>query len=316
VSESQRENVTKRDRQKQRREAKLAAERAAAARARRNRLFVFAFLGAVVLAGIGVVVQRQLSARAAQQAQVQAVADNLEALGCTPDEQQPDLGGGHLSGTPEELVAEPPAALYPDRPASSGRHLGQVAKTGVYDTLVDERLLVHNLEHGYINVYYGEGAAPEQISELKTWAQEQIDGDFDHMIVTPWTGDALPDEANFAYTAWGFRQLCREFDPEVAEVFTRAHHGSAGIAPEKTIPAHTGTDQQGVLDPTEENILFPPLDTELGGGEPNAGTQAPTEPVEGSTEQGPGPDSAPDSPLDPSLEPLSGTEGPPTETAS
>lgn len=252
------ETPSKRERQKQRREVKLAEQRAAAAKARRNRLLI---IGALVLIFLGLVaaaVMRQRAESARLAAQEQEAIAQLDELGCTPDEEQDDLGGGHLEST--ALAAAPPEDLYEQtgRPASSGQHFGSVFKTGVYDQLLDERILVHNLEHGYINAYYTEDAPEDEVTALKEFAQEQIDGPYKKLIVSPWDGEMAEPEANFAFTAWHFRQLCESFDTGVYEVFIRKHHSGAGRAPERTVGAHLEAGG-GVIDPGEESYLLPPL---------------------------------------------------------
>lgn len=265
------EQLSKRERQKARRENRLAAERAAAAKARRNRIIAFAGVAVLVLVGIGFAVQRQLRAGAADRTARAAVATKLQQLGCTEDTKQPDLGGTHIDQDGSAAVAaNPPEKLYPDRPASSGRHVSYWVVSGVYDTLIDERPLIHSLEHGWTNIYYLPTAPADQITKLKDWARAQIDGAYPKMIVAPWISGALPQGANFAYVAWNSRQLCGQFDPQVAGLFAKAHSGSNSKAPEEAlIPAGTKADNRFTFDPSEANLLFPPLDQQLGQGQPN-----------------------------------------------
>jgi hypothetical protein len=252
------ENLSKRERQKQRREAKREAERAAAARARRQRTLTFLLVGVLVLGLVGLAIQRQFAQRGADRAAREAAAAQLDELGCTPAETRPNLGASHLDGT--ELVANPPEVLYPDRPATSGPHLGSVALTGVFDEPIDERLLVHNLEHGYVTFYYTDDADPADVEALRAFAQEQIDGRFPKIIAAPasWQlGDGQP----IAFAAWDARQLCERFSEDIALTFLNDFHGLSGTAPERTVQAHTNPGQQGVLNPrdVEGPLLFPPL---------------------------------------------------------
>jgi Protein of unknown function (DUF3105) len=271
------EQLSKRERQRARREARRAAERAAQARARRNRIIVFAVVAVLVFAGIGVAVQRQRAATAADRAAQAAVAAKLGQLGCTTDTKQPDLGGTHIDeGGPAAVAANPPEKLYPDRPASSGRHVSYWVVSGVYDTLIDERPLVHSLEHGWINIYYLRTAPSDQVAQLKAWARQQIRGSFPKMIVAPWIGGDLPHGAKFAYVAWDYRQLCGQFDPQVAGVFAKAHSGSNSKAPEASaIPAGVQADNRITFDPSKANLLFPPLDQRFGQGQPNVAPKVP-----------------------------------------
>lgn len=246
--------LSKRERQKQRREAKLAQQRAQEAKSRRLRIAVFAAIGVVFAGLIGLAIQRQAAERARLAEQEAAVQARLDDLGCTPDESMEDRGQGHLEAA--ALASSPPDTLYPDRPATSGTHYSNWLITGVYDELIDERALIHNLEHGYVVSYYSQDAPADQIDEYKQAAQEHIDGNYPKLIVAPWDG-ALPEGANFAYVAWGQRQLCQQFDADVFELFVRSHHSSAGDAPERTLPPHLTADQG--IDPEGEPFLLPPL---------------------------------------------------------
>ncbi|MDP9406287.1 MAG: DUF3105 domain-containing protein [Actinomycetota bacterium] len=251
------DSPSKRERQKQRREAKLREQRAQAAKARRNRLLAFVALGVVVAGLVGAAIANQVRQRQ-EVAQRRAAAEaRLDEVGCTPDTEQPSAGQGHLGG--QDLATQPPDVLYPDRPASSGMHFGNWLKTGVYDVRIDERILVHNLEHGYVLAYYDEDASDEDVEALKSYAETQIDGKFPKLVVAPWD-EQLPDDANVAYVAWNFRQLCEQFDEEILDVFLTAHHSGAGIAPEKTIAPHLEAGN-GTLDPEGKDLLLPPLGT-------------------------------------------------------
>ncbi|HVM19922.1 MAG TPA: DUF3105 domain-containing protein [Egibacteraceae bacterium] len=270
------ERLSKRERQKRRREAKLAEQRAAEARSRRVRLLIFALIGVVFAGLVGAAVVNQRAQRAelaAREAQTQA---RLDDLGCTEDEQMEDRGQGHLDG--QTLAQRPPEAIYPDRPATSGEHHNNWFITGTYDQLLDERVLVHNLEHGYVVVYYTEGADADQVADLKAAAEEHIEGPYKKVIVAPWDGE-LADGANFAYTAWTQRQLCEQYDPDVFELFLRNHHSGAGDAPEKHLPPHL-TPQDGI-DPGDEPFLLPPLGEERA---PEGMEEDGTIPTDGATE--------------------------------
>lgn len=248
--------LTKRERQKQRREARLAQERAQLARARRNRLLAIAGVAVIALAGVGLAVANQVSQRQERQAEIASAEARLDELGCTPIEEQPNLGGAHLND-PGALAAADPDVIYPERPATSGPHLGAVAATGVYDDLVDERLVLHNLEHGYVTFWYSPDADPEMVQDLKDFGQERIDGDNPKLIVAP--HDSLPEGVDFGTVAWNFRQLCSQFDTEVASAFLSQHYNGEQ-APERFQPPHRA-GERGVIDPAAQDgpLLFPPL---------------------------------------------------------
>lgn len=248
---------SKRERQKQRRDVKVAEQRRQQAKARRNRLIALGAVAVVALAAIGLVVNNRLAARREANAVLAAAQQQQAALGCTDITQMENLGGGHLQDA-AQIEAADPAVIYPDRPASSGEHLPAVAATGIYDEQVDERLLLHNLEHGYVNVYYDEDADPAQVEAARAYVQGQIDGDRPEMIMSPY-GEPLQGDANFAFASWGWRQLCGGFDENLLGAFLQQHYNTSD-APEQFTGPHRA-DQQGVLDPNAEEgpLLFPPL---------------------------------------------------------
>lgn len=255
---------TKRERQKARRADRLAAEAKAAQAARRNRLIAYGLVVVLVLAGVGALIYQQVAQTQRVEDLRGDVAARLEEFGCTEDVRMPDLGGTHIASSAEALIAEPPETLYPDRPPTSGRHVGQVVASGVYDVLIDERVLTHNLEHGYVNVLYLPDAPEDQVEAMKAWVTERM-GEFPKIVVSEWYGEPFPDGANFASTAWFQRQQCAQWYPDSLELFIQEHYGTNGEGPERTIGAHT-VGQQGVLDPEGEDLLLPPLDTQFGAG--------------------------------------------------
>lgn len=273
--------ASKRERQKARRAERLERE-AAAAKSQAGKKRLFRGLGVLlVLALIGGLVYSQIAARQARTELASSVSERLDDLGCTEDVRMPDLGGGHIGGDGAAVAAEAPQVIYGgDEPPSSGRHVGQVVATGVYDVPIDPRVTTHNLEHGYIVLHHAEDAPADQVEEMTAWAQDQIDGDRPKMVLTPYYGE-MAGGANFAWTAWFQRQTCDTFDPDVVEVFADNHYDIDGEGPEKGIPTHN-VGAQGVLDPEGEPLLLPPLDAQLG--EDGDAEGAEDEPTEQATE--------------------------------
>ena len=273
-------NPTKRARQKQRRRLRLEAERLADNRARRRRRVAFGLAALAVVGAAGAGVANVVRDRAEVAARQRAVAANLDNLGCTAVEELPSGGTQHFDGA--ELVSNPPEVAYPDRPAAGGRMAPGVAEPGVYEEPVDERLLVHNLEHGFVTVYHGPGALPADVQKLRDLAGQQSDR-FGRLIVAPWT-DPLPDDANFAVLSWGRRQLCRDYDADLVLSYIEQNHGARSGAPEAAM-AGAANDANPVRPGGDGPFLLPPLTGESPSESGGTGSEAPASDGE-STEGG------------------------------
>lgn len=247
---------SKRQRQKERRAAKRVQQQRAAVAAKRRRTTATAAVVLLVLAGVGALVAGQVSNWRERQATVADAEERLADFGCTPLEEMADLGAGHFSGQPAELEASPPSEAYAHRPTTSGRHLPSVVATGVYDDYVDERLTTHNMEHGYVIVWWDPELPADDVEEIQTWASEQIENGYEELVAAPYN-EPLPDGGSVAMTAWGHRQLCDQFDPQIAEAFLIERHDSAD-APESLAGPHRG-GSPGEFDPATDVVVFPPL---------------------------------------------------------
>jgi hypothetical protein len=279
VSDDQ--NLSKRERQKQRRQQRLEMEAAAARKDRTKRTVATFAVVALVVGALGVWGVGAWQDRAERRQAIEEARANLEALGCTQVEEQPVLPSQHLSGN--ELASNPPETLYPDRPTTSGRHLGGVATSGAFDKVVDERLLVHNLEHGYVSIYVSQDVPDEEWQQVADFVTGEIDGGTEKIIASRWKAE-MPNDASFSFNAWGARQVCEQWDRGVALAFLSEWHYLEGNAPERTIQPHRGGNRGGGQDPdeVEGDLLFPPL------GEPPAeeGVEDVMTEPEGNVEEG------------------------------
>ena len=166
------------------------------------------------------------------------VADRFEAAGCrTVVDGQPLEDRNHL----DRDAAPPPAALYPDRPAHSGRHYGTLLPlpAGTATVPIDERAVLHNMEHGSVVVWFAPAAlATDTVAALSAWRDER-----DLLGFTSAQGGAvfaspmpeLDDPPGVALRAWGVAVDCEGFDPLVADAFLVEHWGDHGIAPERNL---------------------------------------------------------------------------------
>jgi hypothetical protein len=143
------------------------------------------------------------------------------------------FGGGAPDG-PGERIAElgRPHVVrgqdhtpYTSVPATSGPHFGAPlapARWGIHDTPLADEVLLHNLEHGYVNVHYN---CPEGCTELVqqlTDLVNQATGRGGKMLMSPY-----PDmDTKIALTAWTFIDKFELFDEERITEFVNSHESS------------------------------------------------------------------------------------------
>ena len=249
------EHLSKRERQKARRAAKQEQQAQQAAAATRRRSGIIAVVVVLVLA-LGGFAGWQFYSGVQERSQAVAEAEELHGdYGCGDIEIVQNYGAAHFSMSEEELEANPPDVAYEDRPATSGIHLPMWSITGVFDKAIDERLLIHNMEHGYSVFWYDADAPSDQVDELKDWGEAQIDGSFPKIVVAEYP-DPLPN-GNFAAAGWDVRQECESFSDTIFLAFLDQHNGLESGAPEMTLQPHItdGVDPEE----TEGDLLYPPL---------------------------------------------------------
>lgn len=156
-----------------------------------------------------------------------------DTAGC--DTPQLTAGSGaHL----EPQSAPSPAELYPERPAHSGPHFGMpMAPVGFIEDGVDERAVLHNLEHGSVIAWFDPSTIDEEDrDEVERWVRERNRAGFSlgrggvGVIASPFE-DGLDGKA-VALRGWGAATDCGDFDVTVADAFLARNFGDRGQAPE------------------------------------------------------------------------------------
>lgn len=123
---------------------------------------------------------------------------------------------------------------YNSDPPTSGLHYAEEARAGFYETNIYKYpagYLVHNLEHGYIILWYNceildEGACARLKTQLQTVIEEV--GSV-KIIAYPWPSLDVPVVA----TSWGKLQGFKTFDIDRAKAFYRTN---LNRAPEPNAP--------------------------------------------------------------------------------
>lgn len=104
---------------------------------------------------------------------------------------------------------------YNSNPPTSGQHWPQPAPWGIYDEEQPDEQLVHNLEHGGVNVFYKPDLPKEQVSRLED-------------IVRPYRVKVIlaPRSANdslVALTSWTRILKLNEFDEAKVAAFIKTN---------------------------------------------------------------------------------------------
>ena len=108
---------------------------------------------------------------------------------------------------------------YTTYPPTSGSHSPGWTNCGIHQAPVEDEVLVHNLEHGFVNIQYNtEDEA--LIEELKAVA-EDLPGWPDYYILTPYPD--LDRDSPIALTAWRVIQYLDTVDAEAIEEFATAY---------------------------------------------------------------------------------------------
>ncbi len=131
-------------------------------------------------------------------------------------QRQADDGRGHIA----EGVAGSP---YSSVPATSGRHWPTPTNWGVYAQAQAQELVLHNMEHGGIIVWYQPSKLDAAgLATLTTWVQQQIATERFKVILTPWGGADFGHPV--AVTAWNWLLYLDAPDTDSLRGFLDAHY--------------------------------------------------------------------------------------------
>lgn len=83
-----------------------------------------------------------------------------------PGEIYADAGDQHIA------LSAPLPRPYNSNPPSSGGHYAKSASWGIYDYEVDDKIFLHNLEHGGVWISYRPSVSSEVVSQLKDIVSE------------------------------------------------------------------------------------------------------------------------------------------------
>ncbi|HEV2755692.1 MAG TPA: DUF3105 domain-containing protein [Actinomycetota bacterium] len=190
--------------EKQQRRAAEEERRREQQKAARKRNLITLLIAVVIIAIIATLVIRDRESQ-----NVAAAGVDPKAAGCTEIEEHEEEGAEHVDTEP----------VYQTNPPTSGDHLQTPAQSGFFDEPVRTGALVHNMEHGQIIFWYDPDAPQKTLDLIEAVVEQEPVA----TIAVPW--DELEGSYNFAMTAWGAAQHCREVSQEVVDAFRERYQG-------------------------------------------------------------------------------------------
>jgi hypothetical protein len=146
----------------------------------------------------------------------------LRTAGCSA-RTLPDQGATHL----QSLEAK---VKYKSFPPTSGRHYFQPAIFNAYNDAIDQKLALHNLEHGGVAIQYGNKVPRAQVDRLFDYWRDDPNG----LLLAP-----LPQlSRQIALTAWTQLALCPSFNEDAFDAFLDAYRfkGPERLPPDALAP--------------------------------------------------------------------------------
>ncbi|HEV8671749.1 MAG TPA: DUF3105 domain-containing protein [Candidatus Limnocylindria bacterium] len=138
----------------------------------------------------------------------------------------PDEGNSHVN--PGQKVG------HNQNPPTSGSHWPgpqAPASWGIKDTQLPNEVIVHNLEHGGVVIFY-RGLTPEETEKLKDIVRLLANTGYKKVILEPY---ADMSDARIALSAWDWGLKLAAYDDVKVVQFVKQHYQGPD-APEATIP--------------------------------------------------------------------------------
>lgn len=140
----------------------------------------------------------------------------LTRQGAPVGEQVPNMGANLHIQNPDDPLPTP----YNSNPPTSGYHYGGgTAPWGIHTQPIDDKLTVHNLEHGGVAIYYSQSAAKGLVDQLATVARE-LQQRSPCIIMMPRAPDQI--DAPIVMTAWNWKLKLQEVDAKAIRSFFEA----------------------------------------------------------------------------------------------
>jgi hypothetical protein len=157
-----------------------------------------------------------------------SVESTMEAAGCT-FESAP----AKAFSEGQVHVPEGTKVTWPTFPPAGGPHYDTTGVWGFYTEPVDPRLIVHNLEHGGVILWWGPDTPQQTVEELRAFYESdpvsmfgtELEGLGRKVATTAWTGDQARYGSEADYYGEGKAAVCPDFDRGAFEKFRDAYRG-------------------------------------------------------------------------------------------
>jgi hypothetical protein len=189
-------------------------------------------IAAAIVAGIGGVVWFANRESRELQGAAEAAARRLGGSQVEPMQDEVDAA----AALDQQTLHSPPFSEGSNgQPVTAGPHSNPLPSPPfVYQQPIPEASAVHNLEHGYVIVYYAADGENALADDIKTALEGYVEGEGNKILMAPYPGLAH----SFDLVAWGNLQTFDPpdgADPEDAVTVTTAfvdQFRSGGLAPE------------------------------------------------------------------------------------
>jgi hypothetical protein len=176
--------------------------------AQRRNLLVLGLAGGLGIASLVVLLATLLLTGTAAAGQSASTHSARVAADVCKEQTFPNLGQAHTENPNEKIK-------YNSFPPTSGKHLATPARWGNYPSPINQVQGVHNLEHGGIDIQYGNKVSAADVDKLMAY----YDSDPNGILMAP-----LPAlGSTIAATAWQKLLTCSKFDKKALDSFKKKH---------------------------------------------------------------------------------------------
>lgn len=134
---------------------------------------------------------------------------------------RPPAGTESFTEEGNKHVPSAQRVTYATDPPTSGMHWDGTVKRGFHDQAPAPELLVHNLEHGNVIIYYDPVRLPKPDQDKLKRVAQQFTGEWDGVVAVP------RDDAEYPLilTAWQARLRLQTWDQAKVDKFVDAYRG-------------------------------------------------------------------------------------------